>query len=98
MSSQPSTATTGVDVLVTLLSVNRINQAQFIDSDKEVLGKHWSKIWIQNIATEEVFDAIATIAGAVPSPDTSTVKASEIFVSSFFHLNQTSVTDNPLPP
>ena len=88
MSSQPSTATTGVDVLVTLLSINKIDQAQFIESDKEVLGKHWSKIWIQNIATEEVFDAIATIAGAVPSPDTSAVKASQLFVSSFIHLNK----------
>ena len=79
MSAQQATTdpNASTNVLVTLLTVNKIDQTQFVESDKEILGKHWSKIWIQNIAAEEVFDAIATIAGAAPSPDTSTLKASK---------------------
>ena len=48
----------------TLAPVNTLDQSLFVDQEREIIGKHWNKVFLQNTVSEDIYDAIASKSGA----------------------------------
>ena len=53
--------------LQTLVPVTNINQAVFIDGDKAIVRERWSKVFVSEFVSENLFYAIAKKRGASSS-------------------------------
>lgn len=52
------------DAVQTLMSVNNIDQTQFVQSDLDVTRKYWDEVFFQNHVSGDIYDAIASLSGA----------------------------------
>ncbi len=67
------------NALQTLVAVNNLDQSLFVDKEKEIIGKHWNKVFLQNTVSEDIYDAIASKSGASAATRNTVIKINLYF-------------------